>query len=1133
VEATGPLARAELVAHGEKRLKLRRLLCLCVGLTSAACGDAEQALPDFPGRTMDGAVEPTAGHDAGASGGEGGAGVPQPGSRDRRARMVSAPGSYALVGEEYSYTPRTNTKARSLEMVDAPAGMAVRSGMVRWTPTEAQAGNSRFTVRALGAGSAVSEQQLDISVAKSTLAAEGDVDTTGGALYVQGNAERRMLGVGMVVPARAVGAGTRLSVSELSVAPGAPNSATPVRAMRFGPTGQIFDTPARVMLPLPENVTYSRSRLGVYVYDPAGHWQRVPMVALDLANGLVGAKAEHFSVYAAIQSSLELETTLTRVESGACEGSLAGHAAVTSPLDEIALESVNNLSSELTALLASEASVQDLLGLPSFTGSLRAVQVLELVEGSEGHEVVRDQQLLVTTLFVPGDGSATITHADALGNVHATKTYPSAALELADIAARLRGAATTALFAGEGGAPVGLNARLHLSYFEGDASQEPVSLEDLGIATAERGATFDAPGTGSAMDADCDGLLDAFDGSDDSIVTTIEASPAGVASIFVGDKLTLSARVLRGAAGVLGSWSLLDTDGAKLDAAADARVFSASSAGRYLVSYRAEGTSPRLEHIFAIDVAERVAEVLPPSCKPTRALDIGRVGEAVVLSAVLGRSDSPRSALKVEWGLVDHTGPAPTLTPAATILPRGDKALFSPLEGGNFTVGCRVFDGAGYGSLGQVDVSVVPRAQNRAPVDLVLTPGVMNIMVGDELKLHASALDPDGDALEFVWDVDGSVLSEPSSDSDESYLTITAARAGKVKVTVQVSDGVAPPIEATATVLVGSEPVSTVDVDMDGWSPGTGPLADCDDNNASVHPTANDLCGDRVDADCDGSTDLDDCDYDEYTIAQGDCDDSNPNRHPGATELCDGLDNDCNQAVDESWSIGKPCTTGTGQCTNRGVLECSADGLTQLCAASPLLPTAEMCDGVDNDCDGQYDEELVCGQPDAGTLDAGVPLDAGAMDGSTCKPAPEVCTDGVDNDCDGATDGQDKDCQTAVVTADNCGNVQPIEVGVPFRGSFDGAKVDVASSCSGELDLVYVFKLESGARLSLTGATLSAWSIQTGSCDPSGTKLDENYCSNDFSGKGPSAMFEAGEYFLVVKGGKGTFTLTLNIATLT
>jgi hypothetical protein len=82
---------------------------------------------------------------------------------------------------------------------------------------------------------------------------------------------------------------------------------------------------------------------------------------------------------------------------------------------------------------------------------------------------------------------------------------------------------------------------------------------------------------------------------------------------------------------------------------------------------------------------------------------------------------------------------------------------------------------------------------------------------------------------------------------------------------------------------------------------------------------------------------------------------------PVATEtLCDGIDNNCNGAIDEPFTmLGTTCRVGPANtaCENVGMQVCSADHTTTVCSATMPLPAGtEICNGIDDDCDGAIDE---------------------------------------------------------------------------------------------------------------------------------------------------------------------------------
>ncbi len=138
---------------------------------------------------------------------------------------------------------------------------------------------------------------------------------------------------------------------------------------------------------------------------------------------------------------------------------------------------------------------------------------------------------------------------------------------------------------------------------------------------------------------------------------------------------------------------------------------------------------------------------------------------------------------------------------------------------------------------------------------------------------------------------------------------------------------------------------------------------DCDDTNPAIHPGAEEVCN-GVDDDCDAAIDegltFDD-DGDGFTSTDScegsadDCDDGDATVFPGAAELCDGLDNDCDVAVDEGLTFDDD---GDGH-TSPASCEGSADDCDD--TAPAVYPgAAETCNGVDDDCDGQIDEGGIC-----------------------------------------------------------------------------------------------------------------------------------------------------------------------------
>ena len=191
--------------------------------------------------------------------------------------------------------------------------------------------------------------------------------------------------------------------------------------------------------------------------------------------------------------------------------------------------------------------------------------------------------------------------------------------------------------------------------------------------------------------------------------------------------------------------------------------------------------------------------------------------------------------------------------------------------------------------------------------------------------------------------------------------------------------------------LVGCKNGLEVDDDGDGFTV----VEDCNDLSSATYPGAPETC-DGVDNNCDGAIDeIDECtDNDEDgATANVDCNDEDPTSFPGASERCDGADNNCNGVVDE----GTECFDDDGDGASEDEGDCND-------ANANTFPGAdEVCDGLDNDCDGEADEGIDCsgdGDGDGFTVDEG---DCDDTRASINPEAAELCN-GADENCNGIID---------------------------------------------------------------------------------------------------------------------------------
>jgi hypothetical protein len=126
---------------------------------------------------------------------------------------------------------------------------------------------------------------------------------------------------------------------------------------------------------------------------------------------------------------------------------------------------------------------------------------------------------------------------------------------------------------------------------------------------------------------------------------------------------------------------------------------------------------------------------------------------------------------------------------------------------------------------------------------------------------------------------------------------------------------------------------------------------------------------------------------------------------------CNGIDEDCNGTADEDYA-STPTSCGQGVCTSTGQLTCVSGQTHDTCLPGNPTGNDDNCNGVDDNCNGIADDNYLptstsCGVGACGST--GHLICSKGTEVNTCAPGspqPEVC-DGVDNDCDGNIDEGD------------------------------------------------------------------------------------------------------------------------------
>ncbi len=470
-----------------------------------------------------------------------------------------------------------------------------------------------------------------------------------------------------------------------------------------------------------------------------------------------------------------------------------------------------------------------------------------------------------------------------------------------------------------------------------------------------------------------------------------------------------------------------------------------------------------------------VADV-PPGPDPSPLVDaLAASGHAVTVDP------EPAASFAGELDDVDVVVLLMDATPGAEVPPEGQDALLASHEAGGGFVGSGhlawAFAGGAAQALDELVLLDLP-ALTSAPREVVLTAaGLAHPMTyGLSPSFTYEGASTVADARLFavapvdVLAVDATGAPVVVVREDGHGRAVGLAFAPTLEDPVGTGAAIDEVGQLYAAAVTWAAPCEPVDSDGDGAA--AFPCgADCDDADPRVGPGAPGWC-DVVDADCDGVADTawvdarslyEDLDGDGYGSLElveqcagavgtapvgGDCDDGDPDVHPAAEEQCDGVDQDCDGAIDDHpvdgqvfWVDGDgdgygeavgtwACEPPAGESAHPG--DCD-DG-------DPVVHPdgTELCNGADDDCDGLIDNAAV----DAFEAWPDVDGDGYGAEGEpsvTCDPAPGAASEG--GDCDdldpGVNPGAKESCAPGDQDCDGFVDEAPVD-GTRYYPDQDG-----------------------------------------------------------------------------------------------